>query len=109
MMSFEKLWNKLEILKEESPLLDSGDDTKAMQILRVGLSYEDFWDNFISLCQNSDGLAELLGVGSQYVSQWPLRIKENLDKVKKHDEQPENREKQKKEMLPTGQTGAITT
>lgn len=110
MLSFEELWSKMGAFQEQSPLLDSGEETKAMQAVRVGLGFENknFWDDFIKLIQNQDAVGELLGVRPQDISRWGLRIKETLNKIKHHDEQPENIERRKNEMLPTGNSGAIT-
>ena len=68
---------------QSSPLMDSGLDSKALQVVRAGneLRGEDpsFWDDFVQLLSNSEGIAELFGISQEKVATWPHRIKMNLD------------------------------
>lgn len=109
MISFLTL---LEQMSQSSPLMDSGEDSASMSIVRTGkqLRKDDetqFWDDFISLCSNADGLAELLEVSPQKIRSWPTKIKEVLDKLQTRTAEDPS-EKQKDELLPTGETGAVT-
>ena len=93
MGNFYDLWEKVDADGEEKlpPLLDSGDDSKAMEVVRIGMQVgKDFWDSFSKLCNNAEGLSELLGVREDQVSDWPAKIKENLDKVSQADTQSKN-------------------
>ena len=113
MVSFAELWEQIEKNKGASPLMTSGEDGRALNIVRLGKDMRDenqvsFWDEFISLCGNSDGLSELLGVSREKISSWPSKIKEILDKIEQiTTENPKNREDKK--LMATGDTGAFTT
>jgi hypothetical protein len=94
--------------------MDSGLETKAVQAVRAGenLRGEDetsFWDDFIQLCANSDGLAELLGVRREQVTSWPKKIRAAQADLDKHNRTPDGENEEENEMLPTGETGAVTT
>jgi len=117
-VSFNALW---EAINEQNadvatePLLDTGEDSKAMRAIRVGLNLRnegegDFWEDFIQVANNNDELANLLGVRPEDVATWPQKIQENLDKIRKKDgdQGQENGEKERNEMMPTGQNGALT-
>jgi hypothetical protein len=115
MLSFAQLWEVLDQEKSKSsPLMDSGQDTGSMQVVRAGLglrqeSDHTFWDDFINLCSNVDGLADLLGVQRESVSTWASKIRDTLDKVEQHDRQNPDQEDEEQAILPTGDNGAITT
>ena len=91
--------------------MDSGEGSKADVAIRAGLDLrkdeeQSFWEDFMNLCSNSEGMAELLDVRPEQVSSWPEKIRKHLEDVEKHDaESPTNAED--KEMLPTGSTGAV--
>lgn len=98
---------------QNSPLMDSGEESGAMSVVRAGQSLRDkdeasFWDDFRNLCANREGLAELLGVQPEIVSKWTQRIQEILERIEKHDQQHGGSEDEEKEMMPTGETGAVT-
>jgi hypothetical protein len=109
MLSFRSLWEQME----KNPLMTSGLDSQALTAVRSGETMHDegetsFWDEFITLCSNRDGMAELFDVSPDKVSNWPSRIKEYLEDLKKKDvENPH--EPEEKEMVPTGENGAIVT
>lgn len=109
MLSFQQLLEQMQ----KSPLMTSGDDSRVLTAVRVGKDMHKegdtpFWDEFIKLCGNTDGLAELLDVSPQKISSWPSRIQKNLEKLQKHDaESPHHKEEEK--LIPTGDNGAVTT
>ncbi len=113
MVSFRSLWEELEKQKHLSPLMGSGEDSKTLAVVRTGkeMRKEDesqFWDEFISLCSNADGLAELLDVNPEKVRSWPNKIHDALQQLEQHHlENPS--EEEKAEVVPTGDNGAITT
>lgn len=90
----------------DSPLLDSGDSGEVLTAIRNGLHLRkkeecgNFWDDFISVCNNSSALAALLGVRSEQVSSWPNKIRKALEEV----EEEENQDK-KPELIHTGDVG----
>ena len=52
-------------------------------------------------------MSELLGVTANQVRTWSSKIKENIDKVQKHDEETGS-QPEKTKVMPTGENGAIT-
>ncbi len=90
---------------EGSPLQYSDSSPAAMDIIRSGLrlrgedSSRSFWDDFLQMCSNSDGFAELLDVRPEQVAKWTSRIREMMDKVEKSEEQDSA---DKKNILQTG-------
>lgn len=100
MVSFAKLWEQMQEDEEV------GADTPEMEAIRTGLNQnEDFWDQFLLVCNNSNALATLLGVRPDQVSSWHPKVQKALDKVRKSDDQPSGSDDVKKEMLPTGDDG----
>lgn len=112
MVSFRQLWEQMA-KNQISPLMDSGESSAALNVVKAGkeLRKEDetqFWDDFVSLCSNSDGLADLLDVNAEKIRSWPGKIKDMLDKLDLHTAEDPN-EKEKAEVIPTGMNGAVTT
>lgn len=100
-------------LSGSSPLMDSGEETRGMGVIRSGMALRgdddgSFWEEFISLCSNADGLADLLGVKRESVTSWASRIREALENVRRHDQQSEEKPDEVEKMIPTGDNGAIT-
>ena len=96
MISFQKLWENMEASKGQESL-----DSKSSSAIRTGIGVrEDFWDDFLSVINNSSGLSELLDVPVTKISSWHHRVREELDKVKKADEMPDA--SGKKQMIHTG-------
>lgn len=113
MVSFAQLLEELDRNKANSPLMDSGEEDRAITIIKVGMDlHEDdkvsFWDEFISLCSNTSGLSELFGVSQEKVRSWPGRLRELIQKVEKRTAENPN-EKPDTEVIPTGDNGAFTT
>ncbi len=79
------------------PLLDTGEDTKSMEIIRNGLNLDkNFWENFIKIC-NNEGIADLLNVKPYQISEWVPRIRLALKRVEESD-----RQQKKDKMINTG-------
>lgn len=96
-----------------SPLLDSGEETRGMHTIRSGMAMRDeddgsFWEEFISLCNDADGMADLLGVKREAVTSWASKIRTALENVRRHDQQSEEKPDETETLLPTGDNGAIT-
>jgi|OpeIllAssembly_1097287.scaffolds.fasta_scaffold613515_2 hypothetical protein len=105
-ISFLDLWNRLneeaEAEDQNGPLLDSGEESSAMRVIRTGLSFDgDFWENFKSICNDSDGLADLLEIPKVKITGWASKIDELIEKVQSKDGDAEASNK-KSEMIPTG-------
>lgn len=112
MVSFDELWEAMENQEATSPLMSSGDDSRALSVVRAGMDLrkEDessFWDDFISLCSNG-GLADLLDVSKEKVARWPAIVQEHLEKLQNHDREDPGGEKDDTEMVATGENGAFT-
>jgi hypothetical protein len=95
-----------------SPLMDSGEDGQVLNLVRSGkdLRKEDetsFWDDFISLCGNVQGMSDLFGVSPDKIRSWPGKIQEALDKLETHDAESPN-VRNDTDVMPTGDNGAVT-
>lgn len=112
MVSFCKLLEAMEKNKQ-SPLMDSGEEGEILSVIRAGKDLRQegdtpFWDDFIMVCNNTRGLADLLDVSPEKIRSWPSKIQEALTKLQTHDVQSPNTETDT-EVIPTGQNGAVTT
>jgi hypothetical protein len=97
---------------EGGPLLDSGEETKAMEAIRNGMNIRkpecgDFWDDFISVSGNADAMADLLEVPKEKVSSWASKIHDLIEKVKQKDGEESDPSNTRSEMIPTGNDGPI--
>ena len=98
-------------MDEAVPLMDSGEDTQAIAVIRAGLDLRPdeettFWQDFMDLASNTEGMAELLDVRPEQVSRWSEKIQEYMEKVDaKEAEDPSTQDD--KEIIPTGDNGAI--
>lgn len=121
MASLGSLWDKIEKKKlnegmrarleaakgdEDQPLLDSGDESPSMQIVRTGMDLGgkngNFWDDLMSLANNnSDALSELLEVPKEKVANWSSKIQDVMERVKKADDESAG-QSDRAEMLNTG-------
>jgi hypothetical protein len=78
-------------------------DSKKMHAIRTGLNVnEEFWDEFMQVCNNSDGLSELLDVPSASIIGWASKIKDALEMVRQADSTGEGDEKPKSKVINTG-------
>ena len=112
MVSFAQMWKIVEDAKS-SPLMHSGEDDRQLATVRTGQQLHNekqipFWDEFTSLCSDTEGLSQLLGVSKEMVSTWPARIREAISKLEKHKRMNPT-EKEDSEVMPTGDNGAFTT
>lgn len=124
MISFARLWTIME--EEEADiesqddstnpqkgLLNSGEESKAMEAIRSGMHLRkeecgDFWEDFITICGNSDALSELLNVPRETITGWPGKIRELKEKVDVLDKEGEANSK-RADILPTGETPTADT
>tara|TARA_Y100000034_G_scaffold134066_1_gene201497 strand:+ start:4540 stop:4938 length:399 start_codon:yes stop_codon:yes gene_type:complete len=126
MSSFQRLYEKLassdlegqrdgEQEAEDTSLMGANTDTstvtdtdpKALDAIRAGINLkedESFWDDFIRIANNSEGLAALLDVRPDQVGQWGQKVQEALSKVKELDHR-EPDDAGKTEIMPTGGEG----
>lgn len=98
MSSFQRLWENIQAAKENK----SPHDDRAMSAIRTGIGVrEDFWDDFLLVINNSEGLSQLLDVPVTKISGWHDKVRHALDKVKQADGQPDPKDNGK--LLKTGQ------
>lgn len=58
-------------------------ESSAIEVIQTGLNVaDDFWDNFILVCNNKDGLGSLLDVPPEKVATWGSKVQTMLDKAK---------------------------
>lgn len=100
MNSFQRLWEAMQADKKAAE--KSPHDDKAMSAIRTGIGVrEEFWDDFLRVINNSDGLSALLDVPTTKISSWHDRVKHNLEKVRQADAVPDPKDSGK--LLKTGQ------
>jgi len=95
-------------------LMGSGEETRSMKIIRAGMHLREgedeleFWNDFMQLCGDAEGMAELLGVKSAEVRRWTARIRENINRVKEiNSTNPEGEDNSK--LMATGDNdGAVS-
>lgn len=82
MSSFQRLWENMRSLKEDM----SSEDDLALSAIRTGIGIrEDFWDDFLRLTNNSEGLSALLNVPITDVMAWHDKVKKAVHKVNEKD------------------------
>jgi hypothetical protein len=104
MTTFLDLWESMRRFKEneDGPLLDSGEESVAMRSIRTGMGFsDDFWENFKSLCNDAEGLSELLEIPKEKITGWSSKIDDLIEQIKSKDGESDHSEK-KSEMIPTG-------
>ena len=78
-MSFFKALEKVRQFREET-------EDAAFSAITTGQDVsDDFWDNFILVCNNKNGVAALLGVTPDRVATWQQKVQEALDNSKKKE------------------------
>lgn len=80
---------------------DERNDEKALHIVRKGMNLQrgnDFWEDFLRLCGDSEGMAALLGVARDRVTGLSGRIERFRGMVEDSD----SSSKKKDKMIKTG-------
>ena len=102
-MNFQKLWENIQAEKQTEP---SPHDDQAMSAIRTGIGIrQEFWDDFLQVINNSEGLAQLLDIPVTKIAGWHEKVKHALDKVQKTDAMPDPKDNGK--LLKTGQSDEI--
>lgn len=103
MSSFQKLWENMQAAKQSQ---SSPHDDKAMSAIRTGIGIrEEFWDDFLQVINNSEGLSQLLDIPVTKIASWHEKVKQVLDQVQKADATPDPKDNGK--LLKTGQSDEI--
>jgi hypothetical protein len=89
-VSFSDLWEVIQQSPapnvQDDTLKDSGEEGPGMRVVRTGLNLEgNFWDSFKSICNDAEGLSDLLDVPSHTIASWTHKIDELVQKVKQSD------------------------
>lgn len=79
----------------------NANETKSMLAIRNGIGIRsNFWEDFLSLLNDSESVAELFGIPIEKVSTWRNKVQHSLKLVKNSDNTMVPREKGK--LLKTG-------
>jgi hypothetical protein len=103
MLTFLKLWELMQS-QDDSPLNSSGESSNAMHAIRAGMNLQgensnrSFWDDFLKLCNNTEGMSELLDVRPDQIAKWTTKIRNMVQQVENDD----RNDIDKKQVLPTG-------
>jgi hypothetical protein len=74
---------------------------RAMDAIRSGMNIRpEFWDDFMQLCGNAEGLSELLEMPRHKISAWTPKVIAALERVKQADDGEAAHNKAK--TIPTG-------
>ena len=97
-LSFSKLLENIQKDAEQT-------DRKAKEAIRSGLNLRtancgNFWDDFIQVCGNTQGMAELLDVPPQKISRWASSIRQYVTQINREDS--EQNKNGKATMISTG-------
>lgn len=88
-------------LMEHMSAADVQQNDATVEVVRSGMNLSpDFWENFIQISGNSDGLAELLDVPKHKVAGWASKINDVLDRIREADDGEAAHNKAKP--IPTG-------
>ena len=78
-MRFLEAWERVRQFTED-------EESVALSAITTGQNVaEDFWDNFVMVCNNKEGIASLLGVSPEQVAGWPTKVKEKMNQVEPKD------------------------
>jgi hypothetical protein len=80
---------------------DDRDDERAMEVVRKGMNLQrgnDFWEDFLRLCGDSEGMAALLGVARDRVTGLSGRV----ERLKEMVGDPDKKRSKRDRMIKTG-------
>jgi hypothetical protein len=81
--------------------LEKKDDSRAMEVIKKGMNLTkdgDFWDMFLSLCGDPEGMSALLGTSREKITGMDGKIRTMMKKIMDKDSSGEGRKK----MIKTG-------
>ena len=83
-MNFQRLWESMELAKEKKQPIED----KAVSVIRTGTGIDEkFWDNFLLLLNNAEGLGALLDVDPDTIGTWAAKINDARKKMSDSDSQ----------------------
>jgi len=110
-LSFQRLCEimdrKKTALREEDDMEGGGGESAAMTVVRSGLDIRSdecgsFWDDFMNVCNNADGMAELLDVPAEQIANWSSKIREMVSKIEAADDEEAGSSDKKASVITTG-------
>lgn len=115
-LTYAELLALMEMNQDPSTgdLMGSGEETRSMKVIRAGMNLREgedeleFWNDFMQICGDAEGMSELLGVKPAEVRRWTAKIRENINRVQEiNSTNPEGEDNSK--LMPTGDNdGAIS-
>lgn len=82
--------------KEFRESLDEKSNEKVIEVVRKGMNLSKyFWDDFLSLCSNSDGMSDLLGTSKDKITS----LNEKINKIKNEIEKKDSSETKKRDKI----------
>jgi|LakMenEpi03Aug12_release.lakeMendotaPanAssembly.Ray.scaffolds.fasta_scaffold01099_36 hypothetical protein len=103
-MNFQRLWENIKNNHRYGEEVDDQEiDDQSISAIKTGIGINDtFWDDFIQLLNNSEGLSSLLDISINDITSWRKKIESALKKVQLEDGEVET--KKNKKLIKTGQT-----
>lgn len=90
-----------EYMDSAKSLFGDNKDTQAKAVIRSGINLRpDFWDDFMSITNDAEGVSQLLDVPKEKVANWASLIKDALEDV---DETDSEEKGGRSEILGTGE------
>lgn len=91
----------MQTFREFRESLNKDDRKKALEVVRKGLSLNadgDFWDMFLSLCGDPEGMSALLGTSRETVTGLGERLRGLIKEIRDKD----SSESKRKKVIKTG-------
>lgn len=91
----------MQTFREFRESLDKEDRKKALEVVRKGLNIDSegyFWDMFLSLCGDPEGMSTLLGTSRESVTGLGGRIRGLIEEIR----DKESSETKRKKVIKTG-------
>lgn len=81
--------------REFTQSLEEDDRKKALEVVRKGMNLDadDFWDGFLSLCGNVEGMSALLGAPREIITGLGGRIRELKGEIEEKDSDMSKKDK----------------
>jgi hypothetical protein len=81
--------------REFTQSLEEDDRKKALEVVRKGMNLDsdDFWDGFLSLCGNVEGMSALLGAPREIITGLGGKIRELKGEIEEKDSDMSKKDK----------------
>lgn len=90
-----------EYMDSAKSLFGDNKDTQAKAVIRAGINLRpDFWDDFMSITNDAEGVSQLLDVPKEKVANWASLIRDMLEDVESTDSEEKGG---RSEILGTGE------